>query len=166
MQHIKHALFLTILIVFSCCSRLADGASSENHAFVRVSSCQRDYAQVDFCDALHLKAINLGIKDRKPDFHKKYIFLTIPMRRGGLKSAVIIDITTGIAYPLPFDYFGGYVDRKGLPIKNIKAQVIYSSRNNKVCFYGSTYAYRDTVENMVSCYTFDGNDWDKQPTKK
>ena len=71
---------------------------------------------------------------------------------------VAIDSITHIAYPLPFDFFGGSVDEKGF---NIGAPSVgYNLTENKICIDGAVYSYRNVKENAISCYVFNGSGFD------
>jgi hypothetical protein len=152
----KYFTWMFLTVFFPLCL-LASELSTKNHAFKYVMECDRDYAEVNFCDQKHISAIKFAIKKRRPDFNGHYIFLSIPIAGGNnLRSVGVIDTITGVVYPLPFDYFGGYVDSRGYLDKNLEQRVEYGIESDEICFRGSIYAYRNTFENDTSCYVFDG----------
>ena len=158
-------LLRSILHFASLAAATAVSASPiANHPFQRVVQCETDYSEINFCDKAHLAAINKAVLTRRADFNEHYIFLTVPVagNRAVKGSAVVIDTKTGMVYPLPFDFYGGYVDRKGFPVSSPALQVKYDLQSPKICIHGSTYAYRDVYENQVSCFVFNGAGFDKQ----
>lgn len=131
---------------------------ARNHSFQLVTTCKRDYATVNFCDRYHMSAIRKAIAKRAIDFDNQFILLIIPEEKlRKIVNVAVIDSLTGIVYPLPFDAFGGYVDSHGRDIAAPKREIVYSLNNNKICFSGSIYDYRNTWTSTVTCYIFDKN---------
>lgn len=152
----RGALFVLLSAFLTSCSAPPSGAG--NHEYVETRPCSWDFSNVDFCDAAHVTAIKDALKRRSADYFGRYIFVAVSSRGTFDRStALVVDVTTGVAYPLPFDYFGGHVDKRGFPVESKVAQVSFNASSDQICIDGSVYAYRNITENQVICYKFDGS---------
>jgi hypothetical protein len=129
-----------------------------NHAFVRVTECETDFGDVDFCDAAHRAAIESALHTRRADFAGHWLVVTVPGTAGDEVSVVVVDTRTGMALPLPFDTFGDYTDERGFPVAAPPRRIEYAVDGDRICFHGSVYAYRNTYTSMTSCYRFRPDD--------
>jgi hypothetical protein len=143
-------------------SRNVTGA---NHEFDQVLGFFSD-VKVYWDDDEHFLAIKDAIETSKADFLKKFIIVQVKnirnFKNGEGESKVnvmAIDSTTGIVYPLPFEYMDGY------PGDNNKAKLKYNLTENKLCVSGVTYRNSDddnwwgesgVKSDWDPCYKFDG----------
>jgi hypothetical protein len=119
---------------------------------VKVVGCDRDFAVVDFCDARHVAALRAAVSKGRPDFNQTYVVVGVSEPDGNhLLSYAVVSPKNGLAVVLPFDYVGDFVDSTGRSTGRA-ATVKYQLASNKICFTGSIYSYRNTLENTTACY--------------
>ncbi|MGF6972486.1 hypothetical protein QFZ94_000913 [Paraburkholderia sp. JPY465] len=139
-------------------------AVTANHPFSHVeiayshNDCSYMYSPIDFCGERHVSEMKDAIERRTANFNGHYILLNIkewrPSEYYG-DSVVVIDAESGIAYPMPFDYYAGKVNMINSKIlKNPK--LTFSAGGNKICVDGSILVYRSTT-NGHFCFYFDGH---------
>jgi hypothetical protein len=159
-------LFFVLIAIFfikTTNSQAEPLLAAPHHPFDRVeivypnNECSFMYSPVDFCDERHVSEIKKAIKNGVENFNGHYILLKIkewrPSEYYG-DSVVVIDTQTGIAYPMPFDYYSGAISVKNSKtIKKKKAKIIFSAGSNKICIDGSILVYRAT-ENGNFCFSF------------
>ncbi|MEX3786354.1 hypothetical protein [Paraburkholderia sp. BR14374] len=116
------------------------------------------YSPVDFCDERHVSEIKDAIGKRTANFNGHYILLRIkewsPSEYYG-DSVVAIDTESGIAYPMPFDYYTGEVNMKDSKILKTPKLTFFAG-SSKICIDGSILVYRATT-NGHFCFDFDGH---------
>lgn len=118
----------------------------------RSDGCSFRHSPVNFCDERHLSLMAEAIAHRKPDFHRRYILLTIPEWPADRQSSVVaIDPTLPAAYPVPIDAFSGPVGKSGDP--TTQGKLMYALDNNEVCIDGAILAYK-AIKNGRFCFTF------------
>lgn len=127
-------------------------------AYSHTYKCSFMYSPIDFCDARHVSEIKDAIATRVANFNGHYLLVKIkewrPSEYYG-DSVVIIDIETGVVYPMPFDYYAGAVNTGNTKARG-KPRLIFSADNNKICIDGSILVYRATT-NGKFCFKFEGN---------
>jgi hypothetical protein len=138
--------------------------STSNHSFDHVemgyshNECSFTYSPVSFCDERHISEIKNAIAEEVPNFDEHYIILKIK-EWGDLDyygySVVVIDVRTGVVYPMPFDYFSDRVGAAGSVADKIK-KLVFSTKNNKICINGAILVYRATTSGKF-CFYFDGS---------
>ncbi|HEY8094598.1 MAG TPA: hypothetical protein VIE65_00695 [Methylobacter sp.] len=125
---------------------------------LHAKSCYLEDSVVDLCTPKHINAIKQAIKTRRPDFFKKYIIVHIPETHYGKDAASVlaVDSTTGIAYPLPFDFFVGS-DIGTEAAMTVKSNLSYTISNNTICVRGTTHAGMAETTHLSyddPCYKF------------
>ena len=156
--------FLVLTTISLAASHAESLAVAKNHSFdgVKISyshnECSFMYSPVDFCDERHTAEMKDALANRVANFNEHYILLKIkewrPSEYYG-DSVVAIDVQTGIAYPMPFDYYSGSINmRNSKAIK--KPKLTFSANSNKVCIEGSILVYRATTNGRF-CFDFDGD---------
>ncbi|HTH73143.1 MAG TPA: hypothetical protein VL635_01940 [Trinickia sp.] len=158
-----------LVIIFSLIAvMLSEGASAsnvdssnKNHEFEKVQInyrtgdlCSFQFSPVYFCDDRHISEIKKAIAEKRPNFNRHYILISILERKEYYEHTLVaVDAETGIAYPFPFDSYSGYMDEKG----NVHdfGHVSYSLDSNQVCVAGSIVAYRETDSGKL-CWKFEG----------
>lgn len=139
--------------------------NTTNHPFDHVEivyshnyECSFMYSPIDFCDERHISEIKGAIASQAANFNGHYILLKIkewrPSEYYG-DSVVIIDIQTGVVYPMPLDYYTGAVNMENSKVMG-KPKLTFSANSNKVCIDGSILVYRATT-NGKFCFKFEGN---------
>lgn len=158
-----------LIIVFALFALIFnEGASAgnvdvakKNHDFEKVQInyrtgdlCSFQFSPVYFCDDRHISEIKKAIEERKPNFNRHYILISILERKEYHEHTLVaIDAETGIAYPFPFDSYSGYMDAKG-DVHDF-GHVSYNLESNQVCVAGSIVAYRETDSGKL-CWKFEG----------
>lgn len=118
----------------------------------RNDGCSFLHSPVNFCDERHLSLMAEAIAHRKPDFHRRYILLTIPEWPEYRQSSVVaIDPALPAAYPVPIDAFSGPVGKSGDP--TTQGKLMYGLDSNEICIDGAILAYK-AIKNGRFCFTF------------
>jgi hypothetical protein len=134
-----------------------------NHPFDRVeiaythNECSFQYSSVDFCDERHVSQIKDAIARSTANFKEHYILVKIQEWTSSEhygNSLVAIDALTGVAYPLPFDYYSGRINMRNSRMLK-KPKLNFSAKSGKVCIDGSILVFRATI-NGSFCFDFDG----------
>nr|WP_241023606.1 hypothetical protein [Burkholderia sp. Ac-20365] len=158
---------LALAVAFIICSKNLQVSSlmaPSNHSFDQVKiayaheGCSFLFSPVDFCDERHIREIKSAIRNGTVNFNNHYMLLTINewnLSNIYGNSVVAIDLRSGMAYPMPFDYFSSKTNARKLPLKN-KPQLIFSKESDQVCIDGSILVYRATSSGLF-CFRFVGD---------
>lgn len=140
-------IILTKLLLLSSVS-----TAYANVPFKKVAQCESDYFNGSFCSKKNLTLYKNVLKAQKANFNKKYILLNT----GDSDSLELIalDTTTGIAYPLNYQ-FTGWENNEGKVLK--KSMFQFSLNSPKVCLSGSQYdgehpGTHETYSNIRQCF--------------
>lgn len=162
MRRLFEFALIGVLIVssFYVCDVEAD-LTIKNHEFSEIRLgysagylCSFQYASVYFCDKRHLVEIENALGKRRPNFDHHYILLSIDERKEYFqRSLVVVDVVTGIVYPLPFDFYSGDIGAEG----NARdyGRLSYRMGGSKVCVIGAIVAHRQ-IDSGRLCWDFDG----------
>jgi hypothetical protein len=141
--------FMTLLLLSGCCVSTAYA----NVPFKKVSECQSDYFNGNYCSPSNISKYKTALKNQKANFDKKYILLNT-----GTVNAlemIALDTQSGIAYPLNYQ-FTGWEDNQG----NVKKKPSYTFSLNdpKLCLMGSQFdgdhpGTHETYSNIRNCFT-------------
>lgn len=141
--------FALSLIVCSASLQLAYAGTT----FKKVSECQSDYFNGDYCSKANLAKYKNALKTMQPNFDKKYILLNTGTPDS--LEMVALDTQTGIAYPLNYQ-FTGWEDNEG----NVKKKPTYTFSLNdaKLCLMGSQFdgdhpGTHETYSNIKNCFS-------------
>jgi len=161
----KYKILLLIIIAFAsaamaCHAEPVHGHHPFDHVEIANSDnrkCSFRYSPVDFCDDRHVLEMRNALNSKAANFNKYYILLKIkewrPSEHYG-DSIVILDTRTGVAYPMPFDYYTGAIHENNS--KTIqKSKLVFSENNDEVCIIGAIMVYR-SITNGNFCFFFDG----------
>ncbi|RZG47000.1 hypothetical protein [Acinetobacter wuhouensis] len=120
--------------------------------FKKVSACDSDYFQGNFCSKANIAKYKQALKTMKPNFNDKYILLNT----GTVNSLemIALDTQTGIGYPLNYQ-FTGWEDNQGKVLK--KPSATFSLTDSKLCLSGSQYdgdhpGTHETYSNIKNCF--------------
>ncbi|SEI61132.1 hypothetical protein [Paraburkholderia diazotrophica] len=116
---VRFFILVAALGLSSVASHARSLEAARNHSFDHVEiayahdMCFFPYSPVSFCDGRHISEIKNAIASGVGNFNNHYILLEIkewkPSEYYG-NSLMAIDTLTGIAYPLPFDYFSDHIN--------------------------------------------------------
>jgi len=167
--HMKRTYFmaLSLLVVFfsQSASRGQEVAvNSSNHLYsgVRIAyltssltDCSFQYSPVDFCDERHVSEIKSALSTMKPNFNRSFIVITpTESEMDHMRSVLVIDVRTGIAYPLPIDGYSGFLHEKSRAKQNGKIQFVLN--DNRLCITGGILVYR-AIEEGTFCFKFEND---------
>jgi len=142
--------FAAIAVLIGGCTQPAE-SRQRNHDFSGVTTCQDDFSEVNFCDERHVRDVREALAGRSADFNRKY--LVVKFAEGPARTSfAAVGTRDGMVYPLPFDSFGPFVDVFGAPVRSPQAKVEYRVDSDVICFTGSTYDYRNVLENRTTCF--------------
>jgi hypothetical protein len=140
---------LSLLVVFfsQSASRGQEVAvNSSNHSYsgVRIAyltssltDCSFQYSPVDFCDERHVSEIKSALSTMKPNFNRSFIVITpTESEMDHMRSVLVIDVRTGIAYPLPIDGYSDFLHEKSRAKQNGKIQ--FALNDNQLCIAGGS----------------------------
>lgn len=120
--------------------------------FKKVSSCETDYFQGNYCSKANIAKYKQALKTMKPNFDHKYILLNT----GSVDSLemIALDIQTGIGYPLNYQ-FTGWENDQGKVLKKPSAR--FSVTDPILCLSGSQYdgdhpGTHETYSNIKNCF--------------
>ena len=116
-------------------------------------NCSFQYSSVDFCDIYHMNSYRDAISDAKVNFSGRYVLLGIMEREiYHQRSLVILNPSTGMIYPFPFDSYSGPMEADG----RIESDGIlkFSLRSSEVCITGALKVQHE-IKNGLFCFTFD-----------
>lgn len=140
---------ITLLILSGCCLSNA----SAKVPFKKVSECDSDYFNGDYCTKANIAKYKTALKNMKANFDKKYILLNTGTSDS--LEMIALDTQTGIAYPLNYQ-FTGWEDNQG----NIKKKPSYTFSLNdpKLCLMGSQFdgdhpGTHETYSNIRNCFS-------------
>ena len=123
-----------------------------NVPFKKVSECESDYFNGNFCSKANLAKYKNALKTLKPNFDQKYILLNTGTTQS--LEMIALDTQSGIAYPLNYQ-FTGWENDQGKVLK--KPSATFSLNDSKLCLMGSQYdgehpGTHETYSNIKNCF--------------
>ncbi|NCI79742.1 hypothetical protein [Acinetobacter kanungonis] len=146
------------LLLLTITSTLSVGTWAANVPYKSISICQFDFDDFDYCSKANIAKYKNAIKTQKPNFNEKYILLNMSSSSKSFRF-VALDTKNGIAFPLSDEILGFKDDTGGLTGKPPIIQ--YSLNNLNLCTIGSISAYRNSYDNVKTCYSIQDDEYSK-----
>lgn len=144
---------LSLLIVTSIFSV---GVWASDTPYKSITQCQFDYDDFNFCSKTNIAKYKNALKTQNPNFNGKYILLNLSSSPKSFRF-VALDTKNGLALPLRDEIIGFKDDRGGLTGKPPLIQ--YSITSPYLCTKGSVSAYRDSYDNVKTCFTVQDDEY-------
>lgn len=146
------------LLLLTIGSTLSVGTWAANVPYKSISICQFDYDDFDYCSKASIAKYKNALKTQKPNFNEKHILVNISSSSKSFRF-VALDTKNGIAFPLSDEIIGFKDNTGGLTGKPPVIQ--YSLNTPYLCTKGSISAYRNSYDNVKTCYSVQDDEYSK-----